>query len=397
LQAEINIGLLGHVDHGKTTLTKSLSGKWTATHSEELKRGISIRMGYADATTRYCEKCKTYSFDEKCKTCGSTGKVVRRISFLDAPGHETLMTTAISASTLIDGALFLIAANEPCPQPQTAEHLMVLNAMGIKNIIIVQTKVDLVDKDKAIENYRQIKEFVKGSVAENAPIVPISANHNVNIEKLVGYIEKVIPTPARDKNAKLRMYISRSFDVNRPGTDLKKLKGGVLGGSIVSGSLKVGDMVELKPGITRKEGSKTNSLKFKVTSLREENDDLTEATAGGLVAVGTELDPAVTKSDALIGSVIGKVGDLPEVSDTVKIKYELLERKDMENPPLKMGEPVVVNAHTATNVGVIMNLAKGIATVKMKKICLIEAKTKVALSRRMGQRWRLAGWGEVVA
>lgn len=393
----MNIGLLGHVDHGKTTLTKALSGKWTATHSEELKRGISIRMGYADATAYYCEKCSAYSFNQKCKTCGSAGKIIRRISFLDAPGHETLMTTAISASTLIDGALFLIAANEPCPQPQTAEHLMVLNAMGIKNIIIVQTKIDLVDREKAIENYRQIKEFVKGSAAENAPIVPVSANHEVNIEKLVGYIEKAIPTPARDKNAKLRMYISRSFDVNKPGTELKKLRGGVLGGSIVSGSLKIGDKVELKPGITRKDGSKPITLQFKVVSLREENDELEEATAGGLVAVGTELDPAITKSDALIGAVIGKIGDLPEVSDTVKIKYELLERKDIENPPLKMGEPIVVNSHTATNVGVIMSLAKGIATVKMKKTSLIEAKTKVALSRRIGQRWRLAGWGEVVA
>jgi translation initiation factor 2 subunit 3 len=396
LQAEVNIGLLGHVDHGKTTLTKALSGKWTATHSEELKRGISIRLGYADATAHFCESCKIYSFNEKCPKCGAKGKVLRRISFLDAPGHETLMTTAITASTMMDGALFLIAANEPCPQPQTSEHLMVLNAMGIKNIIIVQTKVDLVTREKAIENYNQIKAFVKGSVAENAPIVPVSANHSVNIEKLVEQIEISIPTPKRDKGAKLRMYVSRSFDINKPGTELIKLRGGVLGGSILQGSVKVGEMVELKPGLSRKEGGKPMPLKFKVASLREENDDLQEAIPGGLIAVGTPLDPAITKSDALIGSVIGHVGELPDASDTVKIKFELLNRSDMENPPLKITEPLVVNANTTTNVGVVAAIAKGVATMKLKKVMLIEKGAKVALSRRIGQRWRLAGWGEVV-
>lgn len=395
MQAEVNIGLLGHVDHGKTTLTKALTGKWTATHSEELKRGISIRLGYADATTYICEKCNKYSFNEKCP-CGGKGKTQRRISFLDAPGHETLMTTAISASSLMDGALFLIAANETCPQPQTSEHLMVLNAMGVKNIIIIQTKIDLVSKEKAIENYNQIKAFVAGSIAENAPIIPVSANHHVNMDNLTEQIEKTIQTPMRDKNASLRMYVSRSFDINKPGTEIGKLKGGVFGGSIVQGSLHVGDEVELKPGIQRRDGAKPMPIKFKVTSLREENDDLDVAFAGGLIAVGTPLDPAITKSDALIGSVIGRVGELPEASDTVKIKYELLKRNDIENPPLKQAEPLVVNAHTTTNVGVVANLAKGTATIKMKKVMVNEKGAKVALSRRIGQRWRLAGWGEVL-
>jgi translation initiation factor 2 subunit 3 len=396
LQAEINIGLLGHVDHGKTTLTKALTGKWTATHSEELKRGISIRLGYADATSYFCEKCKSYSFSEKCPKCGGTGKPKRRISFLDAPGHETLMTTAIAASSLIDGALFLIASNEPCPQPQTAEHLMVLNAVGIKNIIIVQTKIDLVTREKALENYRQIKEFLKGSVAENAPIVPVSANHSLNIDKLANMIEEKIPTPKRDPNAKLRMYISRSFDINKPGTEVEKLRGGVIGGSIVQGSVKVGDEVELKPGLAKKEGGKPIPIRFRVVSLREENDDLKEAMAGGLIAVGTTLDPSVTKSDALIGSILGRPGELPEAAEAVKVKYELLKRTDMDNPPLKQGEPIVVNAHTSTNVGVIAELGKGAATIRLKKTMIVEKGTKTALSRRIGQRWRLAGWGEVI-
>lgn len=395
LQAELNVGILGHVDHGKTTLTHALTGKWTDTHSEEIKRGISIRLGYAEASVYLCAKCDSYSFSEKCEGCGTKGELKRKISFLDAPGHETLMTTAISASSIIDGALFLIAANEQCPQPQTREHLMVLDLLGIKNVIIVQTKIDLVSKEKAIENYNQIKGFLKGTVAENAPIIPVAANYRINLGEIVAAIEKYLPTPKRDKNAKLRMFVSRSFDINKPGTPIPKLHGGIIGGSVVRGSLKVGDKIELRPGIVKKEGAKPTPMILEVVALRKENDDLEEALPGGLVAVGTLIDPALTKSDALIGSVIGTPGELPEPVDTIKLKYQLLKRTDMENPPFKQGEAVVVNASTSTNVGVITVLAKGTATIKLKKLMIVEKSSKVALCRRLGQRWRLAGCGEL--
>ena len=169
MQAEMNIGMLGHVDHGKTTLTKALTGKWTDTHSEEAKRGISIRLGYADAHIYQCSKCKSYQAKEKC-SCGGKGKEVRKISIVDAPGHETLMTTVISATSMLDGVIFLIAANEQCPQPQTAEHLLVLNSTGLKNIIVVQTKIDLVSKEQALENHKQIKAFLKRAKANDCKV-----------------------------------------------------------------------------------------------------------------------------------------------------------------------------------------------------------------------------------
>ncbi len=136
-QPELSIGLVGHVDHGKTTLVKALSGRWTDTHSEELKRGITIRLGYADATFYKCPKCKgtdAYSVSEKCPKCGGNGKRLRTVSFVDAPGHESLMATMLCGSAIIDAAMLIIAANEPCPQPQTKEHLMALEIMlrGIK-------------------------------------------------------------------------------------------------------------------------------------------------------------------------------------------------------------------------------------------------------------------------
>ena len=134
LQPEINLGLVGHVDHGKTTLTERLSGKWTDTHSEELKKGITIRLGYADVTLRKCHKCGVYTTKDTCTKCNEKSTAVRKISLVDAPGHESLMATMLCGAAIIDGALLLIAANEKCPQPQTREHLMALQITGIKKV-----------------------------------------------------------------------------------------------------------------------------------------------------------------------------------------------------------------------------------------------------------------------
>lgn len=396
MQAEVNIGILGHVDHGKTTLTEKLTGKWTGTHSEEIKRGISIRLGYADMGVFFCGKCQLYSQQQKCGKCGENGELRRKISFIDAPGHETLMTTVIAASSIIDGAIFLIAANEQCPQPQTTEHLMVLNSIGIKNIVVVQTKIDLVTKEKAMENYVQIREFLKGTVAENAPVIPIAATYNANISCLMEAIESSIPTPRRDAGAGLKMFVSRSFDVNKPGTPISALNGGVIGGSIIQGVLKVGDEIEIKPGTTRKESEFPSPLKCKVMSLREENEPLSEARPGGLIAVGTPVDPALTKSDSLVGSMVGHVGKLPDAVNMLRVKYEMIKRKDIDNPLLKENEMLAINLNTATTVGIITSLAKGIATVKLKKPLVYDRAARVALSRKVGQRWRLAGWGSLV-
>lgn len=396
MQAEMNIGMLGHVDHGKTTLTKAITGKWTDTHSEELKRGISIRLGYADSSIFHCEKCDLHLTANKCTICGGTTKLLRKISIVDAPGHETLMTIVIAATSILDGVLFLIAANEPCPQPQTIEHLLVLNSTGIKNVIIVQTKIDLVSKEKALENYNQIKAFLKGSTAENAPIIPISANSNLNVDVLLREIIRVMEVPKHDESAQLRMYVSRSFDINRPGTEIANLKGGILGGSIVQGVLKIGDEIEIKPGITKKDGGKTVPVICSVQSMMEETESLESAKPGGLIAIATTLDPSLTKSDSLVGSVVGRKGEVPDPTDTINVKYSLLTRSDIQNVPLRENEPIVVNVHTSTSVGVLAKLAKGVATIKLKKSTVIYKNMHVALSRKMGQRWRLSAWGKVV-
>src|SRR3989344_3637873 len=113
----INVGIVGHIDHGKTTLLEKLSGKWTDTHSEELKRGITIKLGYADTVIYFDEKL---GYNIKGK-----GKAIRHVSFVDAPGHEMLMATMLSGAAIIDAAILVIAANEGI-KPQTREHLMAL-------------------------------------------------------------------------------------------------------------------------------------------------------------------------------------------------------------------------------------------------------------------------------
>jgi len=194
---EMNIGLIGHVDHGKTTLTKALSGKWTDTHSEELKRGITIKLGYADIDVK------------------KDGKVVRRVSLVDAPGHESLMAIMISGAAIMDAAMLVIDANEPCPQPQTREHLAALKILGIKDIIVIQNKVDLVTKVDAEKNYKQIHDFVKSELGFEPPIIPISAQKNVNVDLIMEAIEEFMPTPKREIKSDPEFLIARSFDITR--------------------------------------------------------------------------------------------------------------------------------------------------------------------------------------
>ncbi|MBU7024823.1 MAG: translation initiation factor IF-2 subunit gamma [Theionarchaea archaeon] len=386
--------MIGHVDHGKTTLTKTLSGIWTDTHSEELRRGITIRLGYADTTFRMCPQCpppQCYTVEKTCSNCGKATKVLRRVSFVDAPGHETLMATMLSGAAIMDGAVLVIAANEPCPQPQTKEHLMGLEICEIKNVVIVQNKIELISREEVIENYNQIKRFTKGTIAENAPIVPVSAMHAVNIDLLIQAIEKYIPTPQRDLEKPPRMYIARSFDVNRPGTAPEDLVGGVIGGSLLRGQLKVGDEIEIKPGIARE------VLEADVASLHAGTAEIDVATPGGLMAVGTRLDPSLTKSDSLSGSVVGAPGMLPPLWKKLTLNVHLLERaigtkEEVEITEIKRGETLMLNIGTAKTIGEVSKPGDEIEMELKLPICA-DPGERAAISRRIGARWRLIGYG----
>ncbi len=402
-QPEVNIGLVGHVDNGKTTLVKALTGKWTDTHSEEIKRGITIKLGYADAIFSHCNACKTYATEKLCIKCKKATTPLRKVSFIDAPGHESLMATMLSGATIMDGAILLVAANEECPQPQTKEHLMALEIMGLKQIVIAQNKIDLVSEEQAVKNYNQIKAFVKGTIAEKAPIIPLSAQHLVNIGPLIEAIQATIKTPERDRTKEPIMFIARSFDVNRPGTEVEQLVGGILGGSLKQGSFKVDDEIEIKPGLVKtKEGRySTEPITTKIISLKTGGLTVQEVWPGGSIGVLTSLDPSYVRADTLAGNIVGLKGKLPPVWAEFKIKPVLLERvvgskDEVKVESIKKMETLMLNVNAAATVGVVRDIRKEYLDVVLKLPVCCSEKDRITISRMLGNRWRLIGYGTIV-
>ncbi|MFA5764349.1 MAG: translation initiation factor IF-2 subunit gamma [archaeon] len=389
-QPEINIGMIGHVDHGKTSLTKALTGTWTDTHSEELKRGISIRLGYADA---HFYKLKTPG-GEIYSTNPKDGEIIseRIVSFVDAPGHETLMTTMLSGAALMKGAVLVVAANEKCPQPRTIEHLMALKFAGVKNIVVAQNKIDLVEKDKLIENYKKIQGFLKEYGYENSPIIPTSANFGANIDLLIGAIETHITTPKYDLEKPLKMFIARSFDVNKPGTDISKMKGAILGGSISQGKVKVGDELELVPALKDK-------TIVKVISISTNLGPVQDAHPGGLMAIGTDLDPSIAQNDQLRGKILATVDSLPPPTKQIKVQLHLFERMVDFNPKdfeIKVNDPLVLTLGTNTGIGFVSGVKKDELTINLKNEEAIEVGEKIAISKNINNQWRLIAYGELI-
>ena len=400
VQPEFNLALVGHVDHGKTTLTERLSGKWTDTHSEELKRGITIRLGYADISIYKCDKCDYYTTKNKCIKCNSETTLLRKMSLVDAPGHESLMATMLSGAAIVDGALLMIAANEKCPQPQTKEHLMALQISGMKNIIVVQNKIDLVTTEEAIKNHKQIKDFLANTDYKNAAIIPISARANVNVDVLVKTIQEKMPVIKQDLKAKPLMLVARSFDINKPGMKPKDLIGGVLGGTVKQGTFKVGDDIEICPGFMTEEKNKKvwKPVKTKVTKIFSGGVPVDEIFPGGSMALGTTLDPMIVKSDALTGSLVGKPGKLPPVHYQISLDTHLLERvvgtkEEDEVKPLAKKEVLMLNVNSAATVGVVLDPSKKNTTCILKKPICANPGDRITISRRVGDRFRLIGYG----
>ncbi len=390
----INVGIVGHIDHGKTTLLYKLSGKWADTHSEELKRGITIKLGYSDAIIKQEDKKLTTSKESK-------GKPIRYITFVDAPGHEMLMATMLSGAAIMDAAILVIAANEGI-KPQTQEHLVALKAKNIKNIIIVQNKIDLVSKQEATKNYEEIKKFTKATIAENSPIIPISAQQEINIERI---LEELIKLPIKEKNPgeKPIFFVARSFDINTPGTDISELHGGILGGALKQGTLKIGDEIEIKPGYTYKKQNQFyyQTVKTKIISMQKGTHQIKEAISGGSLAIETELDSSLTKSDSLSGCVLSTPGNLPEITSEIKIKYQLFKEvfgtgKHEQVQSLKPSEQLMLSINTTTTVGTIKKIENNYSELILK-IPIVPLKGEsIGIARNINSHWRLIGFGEIV-
>jgi len=420
-QATINIGTIGHVAHGKSTLVKAISGVQTVRFKNELERNITIKLGYANAKIYKCDdpavqrpQCFTSrgsahpdEFPCEFSTKGKF-KLVRHVSFVDCPGHDILMATMLNGAAVMDAALLLIAGNESCPQPQTSEHLAAIEIMKLKHILIMQNKIDLVKESQAKEQHDQIVKFVQGTIAEGAPIIPISAQLKYNIDAVCEYVVKKIPVPIRDFTSEPRLIVIRSFDVNKPGCEVDDLKGGVAGGSILRGVLKVGQEIEVRPGIVSKdaEGKLTCKPIFsRIMSLFAEQNDLEYAVPGGLIGVGTKIDPTLCRADRLVGQVLGAVGALPEIFIELEISYFLLRRllgvrtegdkKGAKVQKLAKNEVLMVNIGSLSSGGRVLAVKADLAKIGLTSPVCTEVGEKIALSRRVEKHWRLIGWGQI--
>jgi translation initiation factor 2 subunit 3 len=325
----------------------------------------------------------------------------RVVSFVDSPGHESLMANMLSGSALMDGAILVIAANEHVPQPQTREHLLALQTLGIRQLVLVQNKVDLDSYNESLVNYEEIKNFVEGSLAENAPIIPVSAQHNLNTDALIANIETNIKTPKRPNNAIPLMHVLRSFDINKPGIGIDFVKGGVLGGALIQGQFKLGDEIEIRPGLLDDKKNRYEPIRSKIITLGTGAGLVNTVKPGGLIAIGTSLDPSFVRSDSLIGSVIGRPNDLPEDVDSISVDLQLFDtavgtQELVKVDPIRIKESLRVNIGTAATLGTVMNVRNKRAEIRLRKpICKID-KSRIAISRRIADRWRLIGSGIII-
>ena len=395
----MNLGTLGHVDNGKSTLVEALTGTWTAKHSEELKRGITIRMGYADTAFYRCTACGMYLSDDVCQ-CGGKTEFLRAVSFVDCPGHHSLMVTMLSGAALMDGALLVLSAPERCPQPQDREHLAAAQIVDINQLVIVQNKIDVVDRSRILDSFAEIRSFVKGTIAANAPVLPVSAQRSVNISAVIEAIETHIPTPNRDTEKPPNMPILRSFDVNHPGKSADLIDGGVVGGSILQGVFKVGEEIEIRPGIRVEKGGRTSykPLFTEIVSLHAGGRSVKTASCGGLVGIGTLLDPALTKADSLVGNVMGLPGGFPPPLDRLTLTVELFERamgteSQMKVEKVRANETLVLNIGTAVTSGVVSSARDDIIDITLRRPVCVDRDSRLAISRRIGDSWRLIGLG----
>lgn len=292
--------------------------------------------------------------------------------------------------------------------PQTAEHLAAAHLMNLTHYAVIQNKVDQVSLNEAKSSHQQICSFLKGTRAENSPVIPVSAQMGCNVDSVCQYIVEQIPDPDHDLSLPPILNVLRSFDVNKPGTPLEELKGAVMGGVLERGLLELGQSVEIRPGQILLQGGQERRyfkpLRTKVVSLQSDTNNLPYATPGGLIGIGTLLDPSLAKNDGLVGQVVGLEGAMPDVFEKVEVKYRLFHRVMGTNDGESMAgfttrEKVLLHVGGNSAVGLVAAVQKKARLISIHltgmPICA-RAEQRVAISRHAGKdHWRLVGFGRL--
>jgi len=402
-QPIFNIGSIGHVAHGKSTLVRSITGIRTQKHSDEQERNITINIGYANSKV-FMDKFGNYhtapSKKESMKDyTGDEMKLVGHISFVDVPGHEAFMSNMISGSAVMNACILVIASNENIPQPQTYEHFEAVKNIDIDKFIILQNKVDLIEESENKKVLNDIQYFIKNTVAENAPIIPSSIQNDINREEILNHIISLssnenIKALNEKANKDTHMIVIRSFDINRQNTNYDKLTGGVVGGSLLTGNLKVGDYVEMRPGYII--GDKYRPIYAKINTLQSDNKKLEYALPGGLIGVCLDIDPSIAKNNGMVGQILGHVGKLPEVYNEILVKYSEINRHDNFSGKFKQNEEVMLSINSMNIKAHVSSIKKSKLGFKLSKpVCVFEDQ-KIAIFKLNSFKWVLHATGEFI-
>lgn len=298
-QPLLNIGIIGHVSHGKTTLIQSLTGVDTRRYKNEIQTNRTLKLGYTNITVTQCH-CNSEICYKSQSTCGCPSIPM---SIIDCPGHHVLLSTMMAGASLMDMALLVVAANESFPQHQTIEHLNIIKMIDrVDNILCVQNKIDLVSKEIAFQQKEFIQEHLKEYDIPATNIIPVSAQQQINIDVVLKALylmaEQKLNTKNLDTSTCSYGLTVRTFDVNKPGN--RQLQGMVLGGSILHGSFQNGDTIQMMP----------YNIKGTIQSIQSDQISLSQARPGGLIGIQTDIHPMYCES--LIGSSFIKIKDYQE-------------------------------------------------------------------------------------
>ena len=197
------------------------------------------------------------------------------------------------------------------------------------------------------------------------------------------------------------MQTLRSFDVNRPGMNITQIRGGVIGGTLIEGEFNIGEEIVLKPGLLDEKTKKYNAIKTTIASLGTSVGLVKNVKTGGLIALGTTLDPSITRADSLLGSVVGLPNELPPVHSSLKIETQLLDKavgapEMMKVEKIRKGEVLRLNIGTAVTLGPVGSINGDIISVNLKRPICAALGNRVAVTRRIADRWRLIGSGIII-
>jgi translation initiation factor 2 subunit 3 len=411
-QPLINIGVIGHVADGKSTIVKALTNKATQQHSSEQERGITIKIGYANAKIFKCGICDApmcyQSTDSsvgeyECKICGEICDLVNHVSFVDNPGHHAFMTTMMNGTSVMDYAILVESAENGMkpigiPAPQTREHLEITERVGIPTKIVCMNKFDLVPKTSAHPLVTALKDYLNTtSIDPDMPIIPMSATLGCNIDVLCEMLAK-LPIPSRDISCGVKMLIVRSFNVNHPKTVIADLKGGVVGGSLIRGKLSVGTTVYIYPGYVSetKEDSKFNwsytPLKSKILSINSEKTPLDSAVPGGLIGVQLDIDPALAGVDKLVGQIVVSTDTVIKVYDGLKLDFKPMNDSIM----IAVNDVLSVNVNSNNIICTVYEINDTCIMLELKKPVCVEIGDRVTLSRIVDSVITVLGCGVVL-